>query len=64
MQVTANARTEQIAMAKEAGMVCNAHIVIFHPISDYTLQDDVVTKPFRIPDLIPQMHDLIEKTSA
>lgn len=35
--VTANARSEQIARAKEAGM------------------DSVVTKPFRIGELVPEM---------
>jgi len=30
MQVTANARTEQIVMAKEAGMVRNARTVSSH----------------------------------
>ncbi|KAK5000384.1 hypothetical protein LTR66_000741 [Elasticomyces elasticus] len=39
--VTANARSEQIATAIEAGM------------------DKVVTKPFRIPDLVPQMERLV-----
>ena len=38
--VTANARVEQIATAKDAGM------------------DDVVSKPFRIQELIPKMEDL------
>ncbi|KAK5165148.1 uncharacterized protein LTR77_009246 [Saxophila tyrrhenica] len=41
--VTANARSEQISMAIEAGM------------------DQVVTKPFRIPELLPQMHALVEE---
>lgn len=39
--VTANARSEQISLAIEAGM------------------DSVVTKPFRVPELIPQMHALV-----
>jgi len=39
--VTANARSEQISKAIDAGM------------------DQVVTKPFRIPELIPQMHCLV-----
>ncbi len=39
--VTANARSEQIAIAIDAGM------------------DQVVTKPFRIPELLPQMHSLV-----
>ncbi|CZR55813.1 related to sensory transduction histidine kinase [Phialocephala subalpina] len=41
--VTANARSEQIAMAKEAGM------------------DSVVTKPFRIPELLPEMERQVRK---
>ena len=39
--VTANARSEQINTAIEAGM------------------DEVVTKPFRIPELVPQMRKLV-----
>lgn len=39
--VTANARSEQIAIAMEAGM------------------DLVITKPFRIPELLPQMEALV-----
>jgi PAS domain S-box-containing protein len=41
--VTANARSEQISLAIEAGM------------------DSVVTKPFRIPELVPQMERLINE---
>ncbi|KAH0331740.1 histidine kinase, partial [Aureobasidium melanogenum] len=41
--VTANARSEQIAVAIDHGM------------------DSVVTKPFRIPELVPQMEDLVER---
>lgn len=41
--VTANARSEQIAVAKEAGM------------------DSVVTKPFRIPELLPEMERQVSK---
>ncbi|KAH7379750.1 putative histidine kinase M3YPp [Cadophora sp. MPI-SDFR-AT-0126] len=43
--ITANARSEQISTAKEAGM------------------DSVVTKPFRIPDLLPEMDRLIRSGS-
>ncbi|KAK5131605.1 hypothetical protein LTR08_000792 [Meristemomyces frigidus] len=43
--VTANARSEQIATAIEAGM------------------DQVVTKPFRIPELVPQMKALLAEFS-
>lgn len=39
--ITANARSEQINIAMDAGM------------------DTVVTKPFRIPDLIPRMQSLL-----
>ncbi|KXT06013.1 hypothetical protein AC579_846 [Pseudocercospora musae] len=44
--VTANARSEQISTAIEAGM------------------DQVVTKPFRIPELVPQMHSLVAEFGA
>ncbi|KAK4543586.1 hypothetical protein LTR36_005481 [Oleoguttula mirabilis] len=44
--ITANARSEQISTAMEAGM------------------DRVVTKPFRIPELVPQMQALVEETSS
>lgn len=43
--ITANARTEQIKTALEAGV------------------DDVVTKPFRVSDLVPRMRELVEKTA-
>lgn len=43
--VTANARSEQISVAIEAGM------------------DLVVTKPFRIPELVPQMRGLIAEVA-
>ncbi|KAK4994942.1 hypothetical protein LTR16_012456 [Cryomyces antarcticus] len=39
--VTANARSEQMASAREAGM------------------DSVVTKPFRIPELMPEIERLM-----
>jgi CheY-like chemotaxis protein len=41
--VTANARTQQIDQAMQAGM------------------DDVVSKPFRIPDLMVRIRGLLEK---
>lgn len=44
--VTANARSEQIAIAIEHGM------------------DSVVTKPFRIPELVPQMLALVGRVKA
>ncbi|KAI9704053.1 MAG: hypothetical protein M1820_005675 [Bogoriella megaspora] len=43
--VTANARSEQIQTAMNAGM------------------DDVVSKPFRIPELIPKMEELVVRFS-
>lgn len=43
--VTANARSEQISVAIEAGM------------------DSVVTKPFRIPELLPQMRSLVAEVA-
>ncbi|KAK8206875.1 hypothetical protein M8818_004710 [Zalaria obscura] len=44
--VTANARSEQIAVAIQAGM------------------DEVVTKPFRVVELVPQMRNLIRRLSV
>lgn len=44
--VTANARSEQIAVAIDHGM------------------DSVVTKPFRIPELLPQMRSLVARVNA
>lgn len=44
--VTANARSEQIAIAIDHGM------------------DSVVTKPFRIPELVPQMQSLVSRVNA
>jgi CheY-like chemotaxis protein len=44
--VTANARSEQISMAKEAGM------------------DSVVTKPFRIPELLPEIERQVRRADA
>lgn len=44
--VTANARSEQIATAKESGM------------------DSVVTKPFRVPELLPEMERQVRKGEA
>lgn len=44
--VTANARSEQIATAKESGM------------------DSVVTKPFRIPELLPEMERQVRKAGV
>ena len=44
--ITANARSEQIRTALDAGM------------------DEVVTKPFRIPDLLPRMQGLLSNYSV
>jgi DNA-binding response OmpR family regulator len=46
-------------------MVRSDHFA-FSSISTYTdaYQDDVVTKPFKISELIPKMHTLIEKIST
>lgn len=44
--VTANARSEQINSAIDAGM------------------DEVVTKPFRIPELVPRMRKLVAEVLA
>lgn len=41
--VSANARSEQIMTAREAGM------------------DDVVVKPFRVPDLMPKVNELLQR---
>ncbi|KAL8709688.1 MAG: hypothetical protein Q9220_005628 [cf. Caloplaca sp. 1 TL-2023] len=63
--VTANARSEQISTARESGMVCAISLFFLFLILSYThhfdmltkssQQDDVVSKPFRIPDLIPKI---------
>lgn len=59
--VTANARLEQIETAIAAGMVSLLAVV-----KDYTddSQDDVVSKPFRIPELIPKIEELVMKSNA
>ncbi|KAI9739015.1 MAG: hypothetical protein M1818_005329 [Claussenomyces sp. TS43310] len=55
--VTANVRSEQLTIAKEAGM---ASIPSFRA----TLSDDVLSKPFRIPDLIVQVCRLLSRQFA
>ncbi len=58
--VTANARMEQVSTALEAGMV--SFSVLYSSVCRALIeQDDVVTKPFRVPDLIEQMHNLCDK---
>lgn len=42
MAVSANARSEQVAQAREAGM------------------DDAISKPFRIPELMPKIEGLVK----
>jgi CheY-like chemotaxis protein len=65
--VTAYARPEQIENAKAAGIVsfiisCD-HLVVFLNIWLTTCfeQDDVISKPFRIPELIPKIEELVGK---
>lgn len=65
ISVTANARSEQIDTAMDGGMVCTA-IIRMRSSSQRvllmsSLQDDVVSKPFRIVDLIPKVEELTEK---
>ncbi len=87
--VTANAREEQIAMTREAGVVSPSSITIslsfsfslslslslsLPPLSLSvcvslsqesaltTRQDDVMSKPFRIPELLPKMRLLADKS--
>lgn len=65
--VTANARLEQIETALAAGMVSLIHLgsVLFGDlIADSVKLDDVVSKPFRIPDLIPKIEELVSKAST
>ena len=59
--VTANARGEQIAAAKDSGMVSHAILIITYMLTHF--QDDVMPKPFRIRQLVPKIELLIEKTS-
>ncbi|KAI4095128.1 MAG: hypothetical protein LQ344_001779 [Seirophora lacunosa] len=51
--VTANARSEQIEIARASGMVREVSAFVFSIVTD-----DVVSKPFRIPDLIPKIEYL------
>ncbi|KAL8779693.1 MAG: hypothetical protein Q9213_006818 [Squamulea squamosa] len=60
--VTANARSEQIETALASGMVRPMqpnHDGLW--LADTMIQDDVVSKPFRIPDLIPKIELLDAK---
>lgn len=57
--VTANAREEQIRTTREAGVVSPSHPS--RESMSITMQDDVMSKPFRIPELLPKMRALAEK---
>ena len=59
--VTANARSEQIDTAMEAGMVRSTRKDIMMNRGIDSLQDDVVSKPFRVVDLIPKVEELTAK---
>jgi PAS domain S-box-containing protein len=62
--VTANVRLEQIESAISAGMV--SLVFLGHRrdwVNGYE-QDDVVSKPFRIPELTPKITDLVAKSKA
>jgi CheY-like chemotaxis protein len=62
--VTANARLEQIETAIAAGMVIPSLYMPSPCSSTNYSQDDVVSKPFRMPDLIPKIDDLVLKSNA
>lgn len=60
--VTANARNEQIENSLKEGMVrrlTRSNFFPFRPRLTRSTQDLVVTKPFRIPELVPQIRALI-----
>ncbi len=66
--VTANARAEQVQTARDAGMVSDPFSLMIsggmvNGLTD-SLQDDVVSKPFRIPELVPKIEELIAKYPA
>jgi signal transduction histidine kinase len=55
--VTANARAEQIETLMLAGMVSSrilSHLCLFRN-TNLRVQDDVVSKPFRIPEIVPKI---------
>ena len=58
---SANARNAHVESALEAGMVglnlSGSPLLILQ-------QDDVVSKPFRIPELVPKIKSLVEKSGA
>lgn len=63
--VTANARDEQINTAMGAGMVSlYLRLPHFVRLKLTRLQDNVVSKPFRIPELIPKIEELVRRYPA
>lgn len=59
--VTANARQEQIEALLAAGMVSLRSLAIVSGWKANQSQDDVVSKPFRIPELTPKIEELAAK---
>lgn len=59
--VTAYARPEQIANAKAAGIVSWPLTISTTLTLIFISQDDVISKPFRIPELIPKIEELVGK---
>jgi CheY-like chemotaxis protein len=59
--VTANARDDQIKAALEAGMVSAHSRKQPLGIQAKVVQDNVITKPYRIADLLLQIHELVQK---
>jgi CheY-like chemotaxis protein len=62
--VTANARTEQVQTALDAGMVSRKLWRNCYAWWLTVSQDDVVSKPFRIKELIPKIEELLEQYPA
>ena len=62
--VTANARSEQIDTAIAAGMVSSHGQLRTRAVLLTESQDNVVSKPFRIPDLIPKVEQLSDMYSV
>jgi CheY-like chemotaxis protein len=60
--VTANARLEQIENAIAAGMVSSRIFNHGQLRQVNTIQDDVVSKPFRLPELVPKIHELVTES--
>lgn len=59
--VTAYARPEQIENAKAAGIVSLKTPNLPDLVAYMYIQDDVISKPFRIPELIPKIEELVSK---